>query len=185
MDVVFAQRLPGAIEQLVLGGSSEELDLKLIERAGRLLGCIINPGHRQMVINNINKGGGIRRLLKYVLRLQTPKASDLDETVPEFIKALVPNRAVPPKAHDLQTAAIQLIDETMRKTVLRALMPTDRINRNDSGLTGESYGFRAGRGRLEGAGERLHAVARPWNSSRRGAPSRRCSLKSNRYGGDR
>ncbi len=131
VDVVFAQRLPGAIEQLVLGGSSEKLDLKLIERAERLLGYIINPDHRQMVINNIGKGGGMGRLLKYVLRLRTPKASDLDETVPEFIKALVPNRAVPPKAHDLQTA-IQLIDETMRKPVLRALMHTDRINRNDS-----------------------------------------------------
>jgi hypothetical protein len=130
VDVVFAQRLPGAIEQLVLGGGSDKLEIKLIERAEKLLGYIISTDHRQMVINNIGKGGGTAKLLKFVLRLRAPKVSDLDEIVPEFVKALVPMRSNP-TPEEIQPL-IQLIDPTMQKPVLRGILHTDRLRRADS-----------------------------------------------------
>ncbi len=142
IDVVFAQRLPTAIEQLVLGGASDKLEPKLVERAEKLLAYIINPDHRQMVINNVGKGGGAGTVLKYVLRLRAPKASDLDETVPEFIKAMVPAKSSP-KVEELQSA-IQLIDATMQKPVLRALMHTDRLLRNDSVALARAIGAALG-----------------------------------------
>lgn len=130
VDVVFAQRLPGAIEQLVLGGGSDKLELKLIERAEKLLRYIISTDHRQMVINNIGKGGGPAKLLKFVLRLRAPKVADLDEIVPEFVKALVPLRSNP-TPEEIQPL-IQLIDPTMQKPVLRGILHTDRLRRSDS-----------------------------------------------------
>ena len=57
-DVIFAQRLPALIEQLVSTGH-EKLDQKLIESVESLLEFVLNPDHRHMIVNNLGKRGGI------------------------------------------------------------------------------------------------------------------------------
>ncbi|MEI4878566.1 hypothetical protein, partial [Klebsiella pneumoniae] len=72
-DVVFANRLPSLIEQLALGGPLEQLDEKLIVQAEGLLAHITSTMHRQMVVNNVGKGGGKAKTLKFVLKLRGGK----------------------------------------------------------------------------------------------------------------
>src|SRR5580765_5889939 len=57
-DVIFAQRLPALVEQLISTGSNEKLDEKLIGLVETLIDFVINPDHRQMIVNNLGKAGG-------------------------------------------------------------------------------------------------------------------------------
>ena len=57
-DVVFAQRLPPLVEQLVITSEGDVLDEKLIKQVEDLLALIIKPDHRHSVINNMGKAGG-------------------------------------------------------------------------------------------------------------------------------
>src|SRR6185295_15703626 len=54
-DVIFAQRLPTLVEQFVISGPRENLDEKLIIEVEQLLGFVVSPDHRQVIINNIGK----------------------------------------------------------------------------------------------------------------------------------
>src|ERR1035438_2175802 len=62
-DVVFAQRLPPLVEQLVVTGDTDHLDERFIKQAEELLAFIINPDYRQAVVNNFGKAGGASRTL--------------------------------------------------------------------------------------------------------------------------
>lgn len=75
-DVIFAQRLPTLMEQLVITSERDQLDEKALQPAETLLAHIINNDHRQMVINNIGKSGGVWLTLKYVLLLRLEKITD-------------------------------------------------------------------------------------------------------------
>ena len=77
-DVVFAQRLPPLIEQLVITGEHDTLDEKLIKQAEDLLAFIIKPDHRYAVINNIGKAGGLARTLRFVLTFRAVKLTEID-----------------------------------------------------------------------------------------------------------
>ena len=66
-DVVFAQRMPPLIEQLVVTGERDTLDEKLIVQAESLLALILSADYRNSVINNIGKSGGLARTLRYTL----------------------------------------------------------------------------------------------------------------------
>lgn len=129
-DVVFAQRLPALVEQLVVSGPQDQLDEKLIVQAEELVAHIVNPDYRQAVVNNVGKGGGIARTLKYVLKLRADKVIGLDETVGEFVKQLlVKDRAPSPES---LTAVLRLIKPDMQRTVVRAIMDSDRLRKEDS-----------------------------------------------------
>ena len=131
-DVMFAQRLPALVEQLVHTSSHEKLDEKLVLLVEELLAFIINPDHRQMVINNMGKGGAMARTLKYVLRLRGDKIPDQDVVATEFIKHLVPHS--PQKPPDSATLAdvLRLLKAPMQKLVLRYLIASDRMRRTDA-----------------------------------------------------
>ncbi len=137
-DVIFAQRLPPLIEQLVLSGPQERLDEKLIELAEKLLAFVINPDHRHMVINNIGKGSSLGKTLKYVLRLRLDKASDQDEAVPEFVRHLIP--PPPQKAPSAEALALtlRLLPAAMQRHVIRSLMSCDRLRRSEADALGRS-----------------------------------------------
>jgi hypothetical protein len=100
-DVTFAQRLPAIIEQLVLTNSPDGLEEAQIAQAEGLLGYVINPDHRQSVINNIGKGGQLGKTLSYVLRLRADKIPEADHVVAEFIRLLIPDK--PPSAQTLHS----------------------------------------------------------------------------------
>jgi len=141
-DVIFAQRMPGIIEQLVLTGPQDALDEKLILQAETLLAFVVNPDHRLTVINNIGKGGGSARTLKFVLRLRAEKVPDLEEVTAEFIKHLVPMKTVPPPENI--TAVLRLIHPNQQKPVVRAIMSTDRIRKEDADALGKAVGAQLG-----------------------------------------
>jgi len=132
LDVIFAQRLPSLIEQLVLAHPQDSLEEKLILLAEALLGYIVNPDHRLMVINNIGKGGASGKTLKYILRIRAAKPSDpeLDHVLTEFIRHLIApeeSPAVKPVA-----ALLRLLNPEMQRLIVRFITGTDRLRKNEA-----------------------------------------------------
>ena len=153
-DVIFAQRLPALVEQLVLPGPQDRLDEKLLELAEKLLAFVINSDHRHMVINNIGKGGAVGKTLKYVLRLRLEKDSDADEAVPEFVRHLIP--PPPQKAPPAEEFAciLRLVPASMQRHVVRSIMSCDRLRRSEADALGRAIA--AGLG-LKGLDEEIKA----------------------------
>ena len=127
IDLFFAKRLPGLIEQLVLPAPQAALDEKLIVQAESLLGYVVNPNYRQMILNNIGKGGGVARTLKFVLRLRGEPlpAGDPDQVISDFLRHLIPPQKLP-KAEDL-AAVLKLFKPDLQLWVLKTLVRWDRI----------------------------------------------------------
>jgi hypothetical protein len=142
-DVLFAQRLPALVEQLVIAGSPDQLDEKLIDQAERLMSHIINPDHRQMVINNLGKGGGMAKTLKYVLRLRSEKVPEMDQVIAEFFKHLLPTRQKPPAAQTL-AAIFRLLHPALQPVVIRSLMRSDRLRKEDAETLGRAIATQLG-----------------------------------------
>jgi hypothetical protein len=126
-DVVFANRLPSLVEQLALGGPLEQLDEKLIVQAEGLLAHVTSTMHRQMIVNNVGKGGGKAKTLKFVLKLRAGKLpeSEEEQVIPEFVKHLVPLRVVPQPP--TVVAVLRLVPPDRQLTVARAILRCDRI----------------------------------------------------------
>ena len=141
-EALFAQRLPGIVEQIAVKGPHDPLDEKMILQAENLLAQIITPDHRLSTINNLGKNGGTARTLKYVLRLRAEKLPDLDEVVPEFIKHLIALQKVP-TAENL-AAIFKLIHPSLQKPVIRALMATDRLRKAEAETLGRAIGAQLG-----------------------------------------
>jgi len=157
-DALFAQRLPGLIEQLVLSGPGENLDEKLILLGEGLMAFVISAEHRQMIINNVGKGSSAGKTLKYVLRLRSEKvpASDPDQVLADFVKHLIP---APPKRAPLPetlAALLRLVDPGTQKLVVRFIMDSDRLRKQDSEALGRAIGAELG---LKGLPEEIKAQA--------------------------
>jgi hypothetical protein len=129
-DILFAQRLPALVEQLVLSGPQEKLEEKLIAQAEGLIAFVINPDHRHMIVNNVGKSGGTARTLKYVMKLREEKVLDRDEVLTEFVKHLLPSHK-PPPAQAL-AAIVRLVHPEMQLAVVRSIMTSDRLRKEDS-----------------------------------------------------
>ncbi len=129
-DVIFAQRMPTLIEQLVIVNERDQLSEKIIQPAEALLAYIINNDHRQMVINNIGKTGGIWRTLKFVLMFRSEKISEPTRASSDFIKHLVPTPQAP--RPDAVAAVLRLILPAMQPVIVRAITSSDRLSRADS-----------------------------------------------------
>ena len=129
-DVVFAQRLPPLIEQLVITGEGTALDEKLIEAAEKLLALIILPDHRMAVINNIGKPGGLPRTLRYTLAFRTEKLSDIDPLTIECVKHLIPSDRVP--SAEALAAVLRRFNKHMQQACVRVISTTDRLRKEDA-----------------------------------------------------
>lgn len=138
-DVTFAQRLPVLVEQLVVSSPQESLDEKLITQAEALLAFIINPDHRYMVVNNIGKGGGSGRSLRYVLRLRSDRAPNPDELV-EFVKHLIPPPPQKRPAPEAIAPILQLVNPDMQLLVVNAIMSCDRLRMDEAETLGKAVG---------------------------------------------
>jgi hypothetical protein len=137
-DSVFAQRLPSLVEQLVLPAGQETLDEKLIVPVELLLALIVNPEHRLMVINNLGKGGGIVRSLRFVLRLRVGKIPDNDpeQIFPEFVRHLIPPQKPPTPAEI--AAVLKLVNPEMQLRVIQTLFDTDRLTKDKADQLGKA-----------------------------------------------
>jgi hypothetical protein len=145
-DVIFAQRLPALIEQLISTGSQEKLDEKLIVLVEGLLSFVISPDHRQMVINNLGKAGGQAKTLKYVLKLRPEKVIEPDQTVIEFVKHLLPTPPQKPPTPAALADVLRLIPLAMQKMIMRYILSSDRLRKTDAEAlakaTGEALGLK-------------------------------------------
>jgi hypothetical protein len=135
-DVIFAQRLPPLIEQLVITGERDVLDEKMIQQAEGLLAFIIANDYRNSVINNIGKGGGLARTLRFALAFRAEKFSDIDPLTIECVKHLIPQAKAPPP--ETLTQVLRLFNPHMQQSVLRAVLSTDRLRREDAEKLGKA-----------------------------------------------
>jgi hypothetical protein len=129
-DVVFAQRLPPLIEQLVITGEGDTLDENLIKAAETLLAVIISHDHRKSVINNIGKGGGLPRTLRYTLAFRIDELTEMDPITMECVKHLIPRDKVP--SPEALTAVLRLFNKHMQLSCLRAISTCERLRKEDA-----------------------------------------------------
>ena len=129
-DIIFAQRMPTLIEQLAIANEHDQLDEKAIQPAEKLLTYIINHDHRQMVVNNIGKAGGVWRTLKYVLLFRMEKISEPSRATTDFVKHLIPTPQAPrPEA---LAAILRLILPDLQPLIVRAIVASDRLKRTEA-----------------------------------------------------
>jgi hypothetical protein len=155
-DVVFAQRLPPIIEQIVVGSAQEALDEKLVADAENFLAFIISTDHRLTVINNIGKAGGSGKSLKFVLRLRAEKAPTenpvlLQEVLPEFVKHLVTPPPQTPSQQKAITAILRFIAPELQRLAIRGLMLSDRLGKEEADALGKTIATDLGLSTLEEA----------------------------------
>jgi hypothetical protein len=141
-EVLFVQRMPGIVEQLVITGPQDNLDEKLVVQAENLMAFVISPDHRLTIINNIGKGGGSARTLKFVLRLRAEKVPDLEELMPEFVKHLIAPKKAP--TVEALAAVLRLIHPEHQKPVIRAIMSSDRLRKEEAEALGKAVGEKLG-----------------------------------------
>ena len=135
-DVIFAQRLPVLVEQLGVGTSRDSLDEKLLAQLEALLVFVINPDHRLMIINNIGKGGGAGKTLKYLLRLRAGRLDDMDHVVNEFVRHLIPPPPENPPAAAALVAVLRLLPPEAQRRVAKAIVSYDRLRKADAEALG-------------------------------------------------
>jgi len=158
-DVVFAQRLPALVEQIVLPNAQDVLDEKLIEEAEELIGHIISPDYRHMVINNMGKAGLTGKTLKFVMRLREENVADQNFVIQEFVKHLIPAAPkLPPSVEEL-THILRLIHPTMQRYTVRAIMTSERLRREQGEALGRAVGAALGLKGLEEEMKALEALA--------------------------
>lgn len=155
-DLIFAQRLPALIEQLVLGGLPAEVDEKLVAQAEGMLGHIVSQEHRQMVINNVGKGGGAGRTLKYVLRLRGEKIPDQDQVIAEFLRHLFSGTDHPRTTPETLVPVLRLIHPEMQRHVIKAILTTDRLPKGAAETLGKAVGEQLG---MKGVADLIKAEA--------------------------
>lgn len=137
-DVIFAQRMPALVEQLVLSGPDDSLEEKLIVQAEGLMAMVVNPDYRHAIVNNIGKGGGAAGALRHVLRLRTDKLTDVDYYVNEFVKHLLPSKTAP-KPEEI-IPLVKLLPAEMQRLVVFGIMDSDRLRKEDAEAVGKAVG---------------------------------------------
>jgi hypothetical protein len=144
-DVIFAQRLPAVVEQLLAAGSHDKLEESFIVMIEGLMGFVVGLDHRHMIVNNLGKAGGQAKTLKYVLKLRGDKVLEPDVVGPEFVKHLLPSGEKPPTPAAL-AGILRLINPPMQKLVVRYILASDRLRKSDAEAlakaTGEVLGWK-------------------------------------------
>lgn len=143
-ETAFAQRLPALIDQLVITHPQDSLDQKLIFQAENLMAFVINPDHRQSIINNVGKAGGSWRTLRFVLKLRMEKVPNPEHVITEFVKHLIaPPPEKPPQPNQLAPLLL-LLNPEMQRAVLRQIMSSDRIRKHDAEILAKATGAELG-----------------------------------------
>lgn len=152
-DVLFAQRLPSLVEQLVLIHPQDQLQLdeKLIAAAEHLMAYVVSLDHHQMIVNNLGKSSSAGRTLKYILRLRAEKVDAGDGLCIEFVRHLVGLSA--PRAGQAAALAglLRLVGPDTQRAIVRTLMRTDRLPKDQAEALGQAMGKELGLQGLEAA----------------------------------
>jgi hypothetical protein len=129
---------------MVITGPRDDLEERLIVEAESLLAFVVNPDHRQMIVNNVGKGGGAGKTLRYVLALRAGKMPEWDELIEEFVKHLLPPRldkAPPPES---LAAVVRLVKPDLQRLVVLAVMESDRLPPEEAEALGRALGAQLG-----------------------------------------
>lgn len=129
-DIVFAQRLPPLVEQLVVTGETDPLDEKFVKQAEELLAFIINGDYRQAVVNNFGKAGGSSRTLRFVLIFRSAIFTEHDPVTAEFVKHLLGGQKNPPVGPI--AAALRFLSVEAQKVIVRAILNSERLAREEA-----------------------------------------------------
>jgi hypothetical protein len=156
---IFAQRLPAVIEQLVVTNDQDILDEQLIKQAESLLAFIAGHDQRLMVVNNIGKVGRTGRTLKYVLTLRMEKVPELEGVMATFVKHLIPNQK--PPLPQPTAAILRLIKPELQRPVVKAIIASTRIRKNEAEALGLAVGKELGLKDLEAELKRNDTAASP------------------------
>lgn len=148
-DVVFAQRLPALIEQLVLTSAQDHLEDKWIVQAEALLAFVASPDHRLMIVNNVGKGGGSAHTLKYVLRLRVEGTPDQSQVIAEFVRHLLPPPPQKPPQPRAVAAVLRLVPPAGQRPVVKAILHSDRLPKDQAETLGKALGKELGLSGLE------------------------------------
>ena len=135
-DVIFAQRLPPLVEQLVVTSETDALDEKLIKQAEELLAFILNADYRQAVVNNFGKAGGTARTLRFVLTFRSAIFTEHDPVTAEFVKHLLGAEKNP--RPEVIAPILRLVNADAQKTIARAIHNSDRLRREDAEALGKA-----------------------------------------------
>ena len=135
-DVVFAQRLPPLVEQLVVTGETDALDEKFIKQAEELLAFIINADYRHAVVNNFGKAGGAARTLRFVLTFRSAIFTEHDPVTADFVKHLIGAQKNPQPEPII--AVLRLVNPEAQKVIVRAILNSDRLRREDGEALGRT-----------------------------------------------
>jgi hypothetical protein len=136
--VVFAQRMPALVEQLVVTNPTDPLDEKLLLQAEALLALVVNPDYRHAIINNIGKSGGSAATLRHVLRLRADKIVDPDFYVADFVKHLLPSKTAP--RPETLLASVRLVKPEIQRLVVFAIIDSDRLRKEEAEALGRAVG---------------------------------------------
>ena len=129
-DVIFAQRLPPLIEQLVTCGDSEVPDENLLKQAEALLALVISPDHRQGVVYNFGKTGGLARTVRFILIFRAITFNEHDPVTAEFVRQLL--------GIEKQTrisafaSALKFLNMDGQKAVLRHFINCGKLRREEA-----------------------------------------------------
>ncbi len=128
-DVIFAQRLPPLIEQLVTCGEGDLPDEGLIKQAEALLALVISPDHRQGVVYNFGKTSGLARTMRFILTFRALTFNEHDPATAEFLRQLLSLEKL-----NRQTAfasALKFLNADGQKSVLRCLVNSGKLRREE------------------------------------------------------
>jgi hypothetical protein len=129
-DVVFAQRLPPLIEQLVIGNELDPLDEKMILQAEALLAFIVKTDYRHAVVNNFGKGGGTARTLRFVLTFRAGEFTEHDPVTLDFAKHIISLEKTP--SVQTFTVILRRLNAGSQKAIIRAMLNSGRLRKEDA-----------------------------------------------------
>ncbi len=141
-DVVFAQRLPPLIEQIVVTSESNIPDEKLILQAEALLAFIISADYRHAVINNFGKASGLAKTQRLILTFRAASFNEHDPLTAEFVRHLLALEKIP-RAETFITV-LRLLAADRQKVLIRAMINSGKLRKEEAEPLGKAIAKQLG-----------------------------------------
>ena len=141
-DIIFAQRLPPLIEQLVTCSDSDIPDEKLILQAEALLAFIVSADYRNAVINNFGKSSGLAKTQRLVLTYRAASFNEHDPLTAEFVRHLLALEKVP--RAETFAAVLRLLAADRQKAIIRAMINSGKLRKEEAEPLGKAIAKQIG-----------------------------------------
>lgn len=155
-DVIFAQRLPPLIGQLVVTNETDPPDENLIKQAEALLALILSPDYRQSVVNNFGKSGGAAKTMRLILTFRGTTFTEHDPSTADFMKHLVSLEKTP--RPETFIVVLKLLNRDSQKAIIRCLLNASKLRREEVEPLAKAIAKELGLSEQEIAPKNEHAV---------------------------